>query len=81
MLMGTVIKKYYLFPFIGFLIVLSIRFIGIKLPSSLQENSIILLIGSLFLSLLIGTLNYLQDTKWGLKKGKRDFQKLRSNNY
>ena len=73
--MWAVVKKYYLFPFICFVITLAAKTIGIKSPNTPQENLLILLIGALSLSAIIGTLYYFLDTKWGPKKRERRFSK------
>lgn len=73
--MKMIIKKYYLFPFIGFLVLLALKTWGIKSPNSSLENNMILLGGALLLSLIVGTIYYFQDTKWGPAKREKKFSK------
>ena len=73
--MWKIIKRYYLFSFIGFLILFAIQGIGIKSPNTPLENFLIVLVGAFVLSAIIGTLYYFQDTKWGPKKREKRFSK------
>ena len=73
--MWTIIKKYYLFPFVGFIILFAVKTIGVKSPNTPQENFLIILLGALLLSTIIGTIYYFLDTKWGPKKREKRFFK------
>src|SRR5262245_6516169 len=69
------IKQYYFFPFVGFLIMLGLKTINIKSPNSPLENAMILIGGALLLSLIVGTIYYFLDTRWGPAKREKKFSK------
>jgi hypothetical protein len=73
--MWSLLKKYYFFPFVSFIILFCIKAIGIKSPNTLQENVLLVLVGALSLSAFVGTLYYFLDTKWGPKKREKRFTK------
>lgn len=73
--MKMIIKKYYLVPFIVFLILFSLKALGLKSPNSPLENIFIVIGGVLILSLIVGTIYYFQDTKWGPAKREKKFSK------
>lgn len=73
--MWTVIKRYYLFTFIGLTILFTLKLIATTSSRTLQEDLLIILAISLPSSLIIGTLYYFQDTKWGPKKREKRFSK------
>jgi len=67
--MKRLLVGYCLFPFIGFFIVLSLTVLIGKSINSLEENIFIAFVFALILALIVGTLYYFYDTKWG--PGKR----------
>lgn len=73
--MWKIIKGYYLFPFVGFLILLTIKTIGIKSPNTPLQNLLILMGGALLLAAIVGTIYYFLDTKWGPRKREKRFGK------
>ena len=73
--MKAIIKQYYFIPFIGFLILFSLQGLGLKSPNTFLENTLIVIGGALLLSLIVGTIYYFLDTKWGPSKRKKKLLK------
>ncbi|MFT3701708.1 MAG: hypothetical protein QM802_05035 [Agriterribacter sp.] len=74
--MWKIIKEYYLVNFIVFFIVFGLRGIATKSPNTLLENFLIVLIGSLILSALVGTIYFYIDARWGPNKREKRFSKV-----
>ena len=73
--MKSIIKQYYFFPFILFLILFVLQAFVLKSPNSPLQNALIVVIGALVLSFIVGTIYYFQDTKWGRAKREKKFSK------
>jgi hypothetical protein len=73
--MKSIIKQYYFFPFILFLILFVLKTFAIKSPNSRLQNILIVVIGALAGSIIVGTIYYFQDTKWGPAKRKKRLSK------
>ena len=73
--MWQTVKKYYLGTFILLFIALCFKTIGTKSTNTPWFNFLIILAFSLGLTLIVGTLYYFQDTKWGPNRKKRLFNK------
>ena len=73
--MKKIIWHYYFIPFVGFLLLLALKGLGLKSPNSFLENVVIVVGGALLLSAVVGTIYYFLDTKWGPAKQKRKLLK------
>lgn len=73
--MKSIIKQYYLIPFIGFLVLFSLKGFSLKSPNTFLENALIVTGGALLLSVIVGTIYYFVDTKWGPSKRKKKLLK------
>lgn len=65
------ISRYYIGPLVAFILIF---FIGLPTRASTQAPWLIVAIksgGALFLAAVVGTLHYLQDTKWGPSKRRK----------
>jgi len=67
----AIIKKYYLGSFVGFLLFLLLTLFTRDSQNSNQVKGLICLGGALTGSIIVGTLYYLVDTKWGPAKRKK----------
>jgi hypothetical protein len=66
--MWTIIRQYYLFLFLTFLVLFTLQVLMTDSPNTVLENALIVVGGALIISLFCGTIYYLMDTKWGPKK-------------
>ena len=73
--MLNIIKKYYIAPFAGVLVVTALKTFTKESTKSFAENITTVLLSTLVISLVVGTVYYLQDTKWGPNKRDKAFNK------
>ena len=73
--MNKIIRRYYLFSFLGFFVLFLITYLPRKSPNNTWINVLICLGGALLISVICGTIYYLQDTKWGPAKRKKRMDK------
>jgi hypothetical protein len=69
------LAAYYLIPFTGSFIAFFLKIITSNSVRSLQENIFLSLFFALIASLIIGTIYYLYDTKWGPQKRTKSLSK------